>query len=128
MSQDINRERNVNNSAISLLLFPYLIMPPSRRTSRTRRQFSPVPRVVGYNAALHIEDPEAYTRLDLPLADQRNVVPFGDNPYPTLDEVIISFSFLSSLILFVRLTVESWMFVLEERTMGKYGMIFVSMT
>ena len=69
-------------------------MPSSRRTSRTHHQFGSVPRVVGYNAALRIEDPEAYTRLDLPLADHRDVVPFGDNPYPTLDEVIISLSFL----------------------------------
>ena len=68
-------------------------MPPSRHTSHTHRQFGPVPRVVGYNAALRIEDPEAYTRLDLPLADRRDVVPFGDNPYPTLDEVLISPSF-----------------------------------
>ena len=66
-------------------------MPPARNTSRTRRQFGPVPRVVGYNAALCIKDPEAYTRLDLPLADRCDVVPFGDNPYPTLDEVNISF-------------------------------------
>ena len=81
----------MNNSAISLLLSH--IMPPSRNNSRTHRQFGPVPRVVGYNAALHIDDSEVYTRLDLPLADHRDVVPFGDNPYPTLDEVIISLSF-----------------------------------
>ena len=68
-------------------------MPPSRNTSRTRCQFGPVPRVVGYNAALRIENPKAYTRLDLPLADRRDVVPFGDNPYPTLDEAILSLPF-----------------------------------
>ena len=62
-------------------------MPPARNNSRTRHQFGPVPCVVGYNAALCIEDPEAYTRLDQPLADAWDVVPFGDNPYPTLDEV-----------------------------------------
>ena len=70
-------------------------MPPSRNNSRTCCQFSPVPHVVGYNATLHIKDPEAYTRLDLPLADQCDVVPFGDNPYPTLDEVSVSFSLAS---------------------------------
>ena len=69
-------------------------MPPLRNTSRTCRQFGPIPRVVGYNAALRIEDPEAYTRLDLPLADRRDIVPFGDNPYPTSDEVIFSLFFL----------------------------------
>ena len=63
-------------------------MPLARNNSCTHRQFSPVPHVVGYNAALHIEDPEVYTHLDLPLADVRDVVPCGDNPYPTLDEVI----------------------------------------
>ena len=63
-------------------------MPPARNNSHTRHQFGPVPHIVGYNAALHIEDPEAYTRLDLPLADIHDIVPFGDNPYPTLDEVI----------------------------------------
>ena len=73
-------------------------MPPVRHTSRTRRQFGPVPCVVGYNAALCIEDPEAYTRLDLPLADQRDVVPFGDNPYPTLDEVSIPYLLFISVI------------------------------
>ena len=73
-------------------------MPPAHNTSCTHCQFSPIPCVVGYNAALHIEDPEAYTRLDLPLADQRDVVPFGDNPYPTLDEVNISFLLLASVI------------------------------
>ena len=103
-------------------------MPPSCNTSRTRRQFGPVPRVVGYNAALRIEDPEAYTRLDLPLADQRDVVPFGDNPYPTLDEVSVPFLSFVFINLFVRLTVGFWMFVLEERTMAKYGRIFVSTT
>ena len=72
-------------------------MPSSRRTSRTRRQFGPVPRVVGYNAALRIEDPEAYTHLDLPWADHHDVVPFGDNPYPTLDEVSI-FPFIDSFV------------------------------
>ena len=66
-------------------------MPPACNTSRTHRQFGPVPHVVGYNAALHIEDPEAYTCLDLPLADCHDIVPFGDNPYPTLDEVSIFF-------------------------------------
>ena len=75
-------------------------MPPSHNTSRTRCQFGPVPRVVGYNAALCIEDPEAYTRLDLPLADRCDVVPFGDNPYPTLDEVIISLLFSLLLLIF----------------------------
>ena len=69
-----------------------LVMPPSHNTSCNCHQFGPVPHVVGYNAALCIEDPEAYTRLDLPLADRRDVIPFGDNPYPTLDEVNISFS------------------------------------
>ena len=90
-------------------------MPPACNTSHTHRQFSPVPRVVGYNAALRIEDPEAYTWLDLPLADRRNVVPFGDNPYPTLDEV--SIFFLPSclyLLIFIRLIAGFWMFVLEE--------------
>ena len=62
-------------------------MPPACNNSRTCHQFSPIPCVVGYNAALRIEDPEAYTHLDQPLADARDVVPFGDNPYPTLDEV-----------------------------------------
>ena len=62
-------------------------MPPVCNNSRTCRQFGPVPCVVGYNATLCIEDPEAYTHLDQPLADARDVVLFGDNPYPTLDEV-----------------------------------------
>ena len=62
-------------------------MPPTRNNSHTRHQFSSIPRVIGYNAALCIEDPEAYTRLDQPLANAQDVVPFGDNPYPTLDEV-----------------------------------------
>ena len=44
-------------------------MPPARNNSRTHHQFGPVPCVVGYNTALHIEDPEAYTHLDQPLAD-----------------------------------------------------------
>ena len=68
-------------------------MPPTRNNSHTRRQFGPVPRVVGYNAALHIEDPKVYTRLDQPLADVHDVIPFGDNPYPTLDEVSPFFLF-----------------------------------
>ena len=72
-------------------------MPPTCNNSRTRRQFGPVPRVVGYNAALHIEDPEAYTCLDQPLADAWDVVPFGDNPYPSLDEVN-TFPFIDSFI------------------------------
>ena len=62
-------------------------MPPVCNNSRTCHQFSSVPCVIGYNAALRIKDPEAYTRLDQPLADAWDVVPFGDNPYPTLDEV-----------------------------------------
>ena len=72
-------------------------MPPACNNSRTCRQFGSVPCVVGYNAALHIEDPEAYTRLDQPLVDARDVVPFGDNPYPTLDEVS-TFPFIGSFI------------------------------
>ena len=85
-------------------------MPPARNTSRTRRQFGPVPHVVGYNAALRIEDPEAYTHLDLPLADQRDIVPFGDNPYPTLDEASISFpSLLPLLLIFIRSIAGFWM-------------------
>ena len=62
-------------------------MPPARNNSCTHCQFGSVPCVVGYNAALRIEDPEAYTHLDQPLADAQDVVSFGDNPYPTLDEV-----------------------------------------
>ena len=62
-------------------------MPPACNNSCTRHQFGLVPHVVGYNTTLRIEDLEVYTCLDQPLADARDVVPFGDNPYPTLDEV-----------------------------------------
>ena len=73
-------------------------MPPSHNNSQTHRQFGPVPRVVGYNTALHIEDPEVYTCLDQPLADARDVVPFGDHPYPTLDEVSTFYPFIDSFV------------------------------
>ena len=68
-----------------------LTMPPAHNNSWTHCQFGPVPCVVGYNAALCIEDPEAYTCLDQPLANAQDVVPFGDHPYPTLNEVPLSF-------------------------------------
>ena len=73
-------------------------MPPARNNSHTRRQFGSVPRVVGYNTTLRIEDPEAYTRLDQPLANVWDVVPFGDNPHPTLDEVSIPYLLFISVI------------------------------
>ena len=40
-----------------------LTMPPARNNSQNHCQFGPVPRVVGYNAALSPNDPEVWTRL-----------------------------------------------------------------
>jgi hypothetical protein len=74
-------EEIVNNSAI-----PLLIMPP-HRTTRIDRRVLPVPRVMGYSAILDTNEDEVFTRLDLPLMDPRDVVPYTTPEYPSLDNV-----------------------------------------
>ena len=73
-------------------------MSPSRNTSRTRCQFGPIPRVVGYNAALRIEDPEAYTRLDLPLADRHDIVPSTAPLSPSVLPPLLPFKLVLNII------------------------------
>ena len=67
-----------------------LIMPPTCNNSQTHHHFGPVPHVVSYNAALSPNNPEVWTCLDQAIADPCDCVPYGDNLYPTLDEVSLS--------------------------------------
>ena len=65
---------------------------------------SSVPHVLGYASYLRLEDEEVYTHLDQPLVDCWEVVPFGNNPYPSRDDVsLFFFSFILSLFLIVSL-------------------------
>ena len=75
-------------------------MPANRQHSDSccAHLSSSVLRVLGYASYLRLEDEEVYTRLDQPLADRREVVPFGNNPYPSCDNVS---SFLLSFLLFL---------------------------
>jgi hypothetical protein len=86
-------EEIVNNSAI-----PLLTMPPHRTTPIDRRLL-PVPRVMGYSAILDHNEDEVFTRLDLPLMDPRDVVPYTTPEYPSLDNVSLLSSAYSSSVL-----------------------------
>ena len=80
----------MNKSAIPAKL----TMPAIRST--INRRILPVPRVQGYSVLTDTNEDSVFTRLDLPLADRREVVPYLSAEYPTRDEVrrFLSYSFL----------------------------------
>ena len=61
-------------------------MPPQRTTTVSHRT-RPVPRVMGYSALFDLNTDEVFTRLDLPLMDPREVVPYTTINYPSRDNV-----------------------------------------
>ena len=61
-------------------------MPP-HRTSTVDHCTRPVPRVMGYSALFDLNTDEALTRLDLPLMDPRDVVPYTTVDHPLWDNV-----------------------------------------
>ena len=61
-------------------------MPP-HRTSTLDRRTRPVPRVMGYSALFDLNTDEVFTRLDLPLMDPRDIVPYTTVDYPSRDNV-----------------------------------------
>ena len=62
--------------------------------STINRRNLPVPRVQGYSVLTDTNEDSVFTRLDLPLADRWEVVPYLSAEYPTRDEVCL-FPFLS---------------------------------
>ena len=65
-------------------------MPP-HRTPTVDRRTRPVPRVMGYSALFDINTDEVFTRLDLPIMDPREVVPYTTVDYPSRDNVSLLF-------------------------------------
>ena len=61
-------------------------MPP-HRTSTVSSRTRPVPCVMGYSALFDLNTDEVFTRLDLPIMDPREVVPYTTVDYPTRDNV-----------------------------------------
>ena len=75
-------------------------MPP-HRTSTVSSRTRPVPRVMGYSALFDLNTDEVFTRLDLPIMDPREVVPYTTVDYPTRDNVSL-FTFLLLVVLLIR--------------------------
>ena len=71
-------------------------MPP-QRTSTVSSRTCPVPRVMGYSTLFDLNTDEVFTRLDLPIMDPREVIPYTTVDYPSRDNV----SLFTSLLLFV---------------------------
>ena len=69
-------------------------MPP-QRTSTVSSRTRPVPRVMGYSALFDLNTNKVFTRLNLPIMDPREVVPYTTVDYPTRDNVSL---FTSSLL------------------------------
>ena len=67
---------------------------PAIRSTINRRTL-PVPCVQGYSVLTDTNEDSVFTRLDLPLSDTREVVPYLSAEYPSRDEVC-SFLFSSS--------------------------------
>ena len=104
-------------------------MPPAHNNSQTHCQFGPIPCVVGYNTALSPNDPEVWTHLDQAIANPHDCVPYGDDPYPSLDEVSLSLLLLLVMVLIVfRSIVLFSRFAIGRQIMEKLRLIFVSMT
>ena len=59
---------------------------PAIRSSINHRNL-PVPRVQGYSVLTDNNEDSVFTRLDLPLADRREVIPYLSAEYPSRDEV-----------------------------------------
>ena len=70
---------------------------PAQRTSTVSHRTHPVPCVMGYSALFDLNTDEVFTRLDLPIMDPREVVPYTTVDYPTRDNV----SLFASLLLVV---------------------------
>ena len=64
----------------------HLDMPP-HHTSTVDHCTRPVPRVMGYSALFDLNTDEVFTRLDLPLMDPRDIVPYTTIDYPSRDNV-----------------------------------------
>ena len=60
---------------------------PAQRTSTVSSRTRPVPRVMGYSALFDLNTDEVFTRLDLPIMDPREVVPYTTVDYPSRDNV-----------------------------------------
>ena len=75
-------------------------MPP-QRTSTVSSRTRPVPRVMGYSALFDLNTDEVFTRLDLPIMDPREVVPYTTVDYPTRDNVSL-FTLLLLVVLLIR--------------------------
>ena len=75
-------------------------MPP-HRTSTVSSRTRPVPRVMGYSALFDLNTDEVFTRLDLPIMDPREVVPYTTVDYPTRDNVSL-FTLLLLVVLLIR--------------------------
>ena len=59
---------------------------PAIRSTINRRSL-PVPRVQGYSVLTDTNEDSVFTRLDLPLSDPWEVVPYLSAEYPSRDEV-----------------------------------------
>ena len=59
---------------------------PAIRSTINRRTL-PVPHVQGYSVLTDTNEDSVFTRLDLPLSDPREVVPYLSVEYPSRDEV-----------------------------------------
>ena len=60
---------------------------PAQRTSTVSSRTRPVPRVMGYSALFDLNTDEVFTRLDLPIMDPREVIPYTTVDYPSRDNV-----------------------------------------
>ena len=74
---------------------------PAQRTSTVSSRTRPVPRVMGYSALFDLNTDEVFTRLDLPIMDPREVVPYTTVDYPTRDNVSL-FTLLLLIVLLIR--------------------------
>ena len=74
---------------------------PAQRTSTVSSRTRPVPRVMGYSALFDLNTDEVFTRLDLPIMDPREVVPYTTVDYPTRDNVSL-FTLLLLVVLLIR--------------------------
>ena len=74
---------------------------PAQRTSTVSSHTCPVPRVMGYSALFDLNTDEVFTRLDLPIMDPWEVVPYTTVDYPTRDNVS-SFTLLVLIVLLIR--------------------------
>ena len=68
------------------------------RSSTVDCHTRPVPCVMGYLALFDLNTDEVFTRLDLPLMDPWDVVPYPTVDYPSQDNV--SFTLLLSVVVF----------------------------